>query len=522
MTSDTAGRSLVQFGYGTALFLSAAGGLIVEIVAGRLLAPYVGMSLYTWTAIIAVVLAGFSIGHWIGGRLAGPETDRVRGGRYLALALALAGLSAAGALVLLRLAAGPLLGAGLGPLPAITLLATLLFLAPSLFVGIVSPILTKLALDAAPPNAQGRVIGRMYALGAVGSIAGTIAAGFLFISWIGSTGTLLAVAGLYLLLALGFVLPRPPLKSTSLVALLAVIVSGWGLASGSFTSACDRESAYFCIRIDDASAETDRAATVMVLDHLGHGINDRDAPGLFYAPYIHFVDELAAARQQGGRLGRAFFVGGGPYTLPRAWQAPDRDVEMVVAELDPAVTRAAVEEMWLEPGPKLEIRHGDARRILQALPPEPRFDLVFGDAFKDVSIPPHLVSREFHAEIAARLMPQGFYVVNVVESRRDPVFLFALVKTLRLDFPVVEVWVEAGPQSRAARLTYVVVAGQTPSPPPPLTAAQGLPRRWLMLDPDRLARAASADHILVLTDDFAPVDRLMAHLILDAELTESR
>jgi hypothetical protein len=49
----------------------SAASLVVEIVAGRMLAPHVGMSLYTWTAVIAVVLAGFSVGHWWGGRLAG-------------------------------------------------------------------------------------------------------------------------------------------------------------------------------------------------------------------------------------------------------------------------------------------------------------------------------------------------------------------------------------------------------------------------------------------------------------------
>ncbi len=48
----------------------AAASLVVEIVAGRMLAPYLGMSLYTWTSVIAVVLAGFSAGHWLGGRLA--------------------------------------------------------------------------------------------------------------------------------------------------------------------------------------------------------------------------------------------------------------------------------------------------------------------------------------------------------------------------------------------------------------------------------------------------------------------
>ena len=51
----------------------------------------------------------------------------------------------------------------------------LLFLLPSMFVGIVSPILTKLAVEASPQQA-GRAIGRMYALGALGSIAGTLAA----------------------------------------------------------------------------------------------------------------------------------------------------------------------------------------------------------------------------------------------------------------------------------------------------------------------------------------------------------
>ncbi len=50
-------------------------------MAGRLIAPYVGMSLYTWTAIIAVVLAGLSAGHWIGGLLAAPAVDAARGAR---------------------------------------------------------------------------------------------------------------------------------------------------------------------------------------------------------------------------------------------------------------------------------------------------------------------------------------------------------------------------------------------------------------------------------------------------------
>ena len=48
----------------------------MEITAGRLLAPYVGMSLYSWTAIIAVVLAGLSLGNWCGGYLSDRPSER--------------------------------------------------------------------------------------------------------------------------------------------------------------------------------------------------------------------------------------------------------------------------------------------------------------------------------------------------------------------------------------------------------------------------------------------------------------
>lgn len=52
-----------------AVALNAASVMVVEIVAGRLIAPYFGMSLYTWTTGIGVVLAGLSLGHWLAGWL---------------------------------------------------------------------------------------------------------------------------------------------------------------------------------------------------------------------------------------------------------------------------------------------------------------------------------------------------------------------------------------------------------------------------------------------------------------------
>lgn len=514
--TDSPGR---QAFYGAAVFLSSACGLVVEIVAGRLLAPYVGMSLYTWTAIIAVVLAGFSIGHWIGGRLAGPDCDAVAGARRVALALALAAASTLLALVLLRLVSGPLLSLELAPVAAIVLLAAALFLLPSLFVGIVSPILTKLAVDASAGR-HGPAIGRMYALGSIGAIAGTLAAGYVFISWIGSIGTMLAVAAVYALLAAAFAVGG---RAAATVAFLLVVFGGgFGFAGErvlAFTSPCTRETDYYCIRIDSFARQSNRPSAVMVLDHLGHGINDRDDPGLLYSTYLHLLDEYTRRRLD-GRPPAALFIGGGALTLPRAWAHTMPGAHLLVAELDPAVTAMAHARMWVEPTPALTVVHGDGRMVLQGLPPEPRFDVVFGDAFHDISIPAHLVTREFHRQVKARLKPDGFYAVNVIEGGRRPAFLASLVRTLALDFASVEVWLDAADARSRARINYVVIAADRPSGDDLLRSTRGLRRAWIRMPPAEREARLDLAAAPVLTDDYAPVDRLLSHILFDPELAE--
>ncbi len=508
-----------QFLFGSALLVSSACGLILEIAAGRLLAPYVGMSLYTWTAIIAVVLAGLSVGHWIGGVLAAPHVDAKRGTQRVAWALGAAAVSSAASLVLLRVVAGILVTSGLGPIIVIVVLTTALFFLPSLFVGIVSPILTKLAVDDDHHDHPGRVIGRMYALGTLGAIAGTLIAGYVFISWIGSIGTVLMVTAVYAALALFFTLAdRMRLAALGSITLALAGLGLIGQQVQAFTSPCTVESDYFCIRTDHAPGFAP-TARLMALDHLVHSINDRDQPDLLYSPYIHFVDEYAKHRL-GDAAPQAYFIGGGGFTLPRAWaHVFGTQARLVVAEIDPAVTRAAEEHLWLDAdAPGLEIVHQDGRMHLQSLPPEPTFDVIFGDAFHDISIPQHLVSQEFHAEIARRLKPGGFYALNVVDSGRAPDFLFALVKTLGEDFPTVEVWVEREEIGQYGRVTFVVTASLSPSLGTPVLSSQsGLVRSWIRWPESDLNRRIAAADVPVLTDDFAPVDRLMSGLLLSPE-----
>jgi len=52
------------------VFICGAIVLILELVASRVLAPYVGTSIFVWSNLIGVILGSLSLGYWMGGKLA--------------------------------------------------------------------------------------------------------------------------------------------------------------------------------------------------------------------------------------------------------------------------------------------------------------------------------------------------------------------------------------------------------------------------------------------------------------------
>src|SRR6266540_4845097 len=57
-------------GVGAVVFFANAALLVLQLVASRLLAPFIGSDLYTWTSIIGVFLTGIALGNAYGGKLA--------------------------------------------------------------------------------------------------------------------------------------------------------------------------------------------------------------------------------------------------------------------------------------------------------------------------------------------------------------------------------------------------------------------------------------------------------------------
>jgi hypothetical protein len=114
--------------------------MILELVAGRIVAPYVGVSLYTWTSVIGVVLAGISLGNYLGGWLA----DRTASLRLLGGIFALGGLASFGVLTVDAL--GPNTPPDWPIVVEILVLTGALFFVPCVILGAISPIVAKLAV----------------------------------------------------------------------------------------------------------------------------------------------------------------------------------------------------------------------------------------------------------------------------------------------------------------------------------------------------------------------------------------
>ena len=91
-----------------------------------------------------------------------------------------------------------------------------------------------------------------------------------------------------------------------------------------------------------------------------------------------------------------------------------------------------------------------------------QYDVVFGDAFNDLSVPYHLTTAEFNQIVAKRLKPDGIYLVNVIDKFEDGEFLKAYVNALRAAFPHVYLFGRGAEFQPFDRNTYVLMASRQP------------------------------------------------------------
>ena len=487
------------------MFLASACGLVLEIVAGRLLAPTIGVSLYTWTSIIGVVLAGISVGSFAGGIVA----DRYPSPTTLGLLLVAGGISSLSVLPLVDVASDSF--AFLPVLPRIVFVTASLFFIPSLILGMTTPVVIKMHLrDLAD---TGKVVGRIYAFSAAGSIFGTFITGFVLIQWVGSRHTLILVAVTLVVLALVFGNLRRE-KFLSLGSLLILLGLGaTGFATGALDSGCTRESNYYCIRVSDKVIEGDRPVKVLHLDKLLHSYTSVEDPTYLNYGYEKVLSEIAAFVASSEPSLNVLFIGGGGYTLPRYMEEVFPGSTLEVIEIDPEVTRVAYDYLGLAPDSRIKTYNEDARMVLPELQ-DGQYDLVIGDAFHDISVPYHLTTQEFNEQVKDLLTNDGIYAVNVIDKLHSGKFLRAYVDTLQRTFDYVYLFRAIQSWDSDRRDTFVVVGSPEPLSSTDLYSAaieSGIdnPVGNSMPQTEFDSWLASKNNVH-LVDDHAPVDYLLA------------
>ncbi len=251
---------------------------------------------------------------------------------------------------------------------------------------------------------------------------------------------------------------------------------------------------------------------------------------------------------------RTLFLGGGAYCFQRHMRFAYPGTSVDVAEIDPAVTRANHMATGLPRDTPIQTHFGDARQYIELSQDTQKFDLVFGDAFNDFSVPWHLTTREFNEKIKKMLSPSGVYMINIIdvymsdaeaEKRAqkeieedeitDPAkqkairdrymatalryggFVGSWTKTARLTFPHVYIFGTDDDPGSGLRETFVVVASMQELDLAELGKRADDPKFYhhkRRTEPKPYSKNAEKEvevrsRNIILTDDYAPVENLL-------------
>jgi len=498
------------------VFVASFCTLVIELVAGRIMAPYVGVSLYTWTSIIGIVLAGISIGAYLGGRIA----DRWPSQATLGWLLFLSGLGALSISPLTNLVGGAEFQTSL--MVRILLITAIIFFVPSCLLGMISPVVVKLTLNNLEKT--GNVVGKIYAFSTLGSILGTFATGFFLISWMGTRTILLAIGVILILSSLIF--GRFFLKKKALTIFLLIVIPLGVVVTTYYGHAFKmpldeqtyffKESDYYTIKLKKSNRSNNgNPLESLVLDHLIHSYTDLNDPFHLEYEYIRIYEEVVRWQARRRNTLKALFLGGGGYTFPRFMEARYPHAQIHVVEIDPEITKVAHRYLGIPEQSRIRSFNEDGRWFVMNCREPGTYDFIFGDAFNDLSIPYHLTTKEFALSLKRLLKEDGILLANVIDSFKEGLFMPSYIRTLEEAFGKghVHLILLSSDYERIGISTCVVLASSKPLDMEDFEKTMERDGKDItshVMPSEKLQEYLRERFTMVLTDDYVPVDNLIA------------
>lgn len=529
-------------------FLSGASLMALEMAGVRLLEPHFGTTIYVWGSIIGIFLGSLSLGYWVGGVLADKHPRMTFLGGIL--------LGAALLTFVIPWVAFPLCRAlngveSIGPRLRAVLGSLILYAAPSILMGMVSPFAVRLA--ARDVRGLGGVAGSLYAVSTLGSIIGTFLVAFVLTEIIGSKMIVFGVGTTLVLVSLICFLHR--LKGAAAagaaVGLLAILPgflgargidfqfsfpdTGNGLAwdGGPADQLLEppKESAYHRVAIVLGRHLTDperkRRARLMYFNNQiesavemtadGKEIARPISSGCGYTKLLHLGVPFTGKGPE-----RILVIGCGGGVGPQVFANDYKETvkQIDVVDIDPLIFEKARQYFdYPEEGESDVIRSHVKDGRLFLLNSTETWDYIILDAYTSGGrIPRHLISQEFFQLVTDRLTPDGVLVANVISAiEGDEGQLFrATWKTLDTVFANVYSFPRHRLGVRGENIILVATQDEFRLTSFDLNKRYLLVKRDILkrpgLDPivDRaLLNPPSLDDVPVLTDDFCPTDSMV-------------
>ncbi len=503
-----------RFGLLLSVALAGMAVLIIEITAIRMLAPFFGNSIFTISSVIGIILAALGLGYYLGGTLA----DRRPSAAWFFSLIVIAGFSVL-LLQFLNAVLLPGIAYKLSLIDGPLIVSFLMFFLPAMFLAMLSPFAIALLHAREAGKGVGNASGLVFFWSTLGSIAGSLATGFLLIPHWG-IGNIIAGtgSGLVLLGGVGLLVTRRLPKILPVGLALLGLISGIalahvGMADGpSVVFAAD--GLYEKIVIRDSPLRG-RTARVLLQDLGISGGLYLDDGGMAF-DYTQYFDLYRLFTPE---LKTALAIGGGAYTVPRSILHDSARAIVDVAEIDPSLHALALRYFDLPDDARLRNHVIDGRRFLHDT--EERYDLIFSDAYRSfISAPPQFATLEFFRLARSRLKENGVLIANFYGSLAPDTraTIYSVFRTMRAAFPQVYVIATVGPASE--ELQNFIFVGHNASNPDKRTdlrQAAALEFAYPMLKGvaalELRARDALLDAYPVLTDDFAPVEYYAANAI---------
>ncbi len=482
-------------------FLSGAILMALELVGFRVLAPSFGGAIFVWGSLIGVFLAALSIGYYLGGRL----VDRWPSSGVLGAVL----LLSAGLVFLL-----PPFGSTVADAISVRytdvrtgslITCMILFFAPGVLMAVTSPFVIRLTAHSI--SEVGRAAGAVYAISTIGSIAGTLGTAFYLIPALGTKKILyLLGAGLVLTGLLCLSVTRRRVGSTAAIVFLLLLIPHPSHAKERIL--LERDSSYHRLFVtEEGHYRWLRADNIW---HTQMDLRDPHGRGLPYSDYV----DLAFLFNPDIR--RVLVIGLGGGTVPKRFVRDYPQVTVDAVEIDPAVVRIARQYFDVEPGPRLTIHEADGRQFLRRT--RQTWDMILLDAYYADTVPFFLTTREFFTIAKSRLNPGGILVNNVVGRVSGPrsKFFRSVYKTMDEVFPQMcafevkdsgSVWLNIE--------VFGINASRSFSPAELRRRAAQLQGKLIKDDKlterldGYLPQPIVTRDVPVLTDDYAPVDKLI-------------